>query len=73
MRRCISVSPCVLLFAAQEKDDCTHWCHPSGYQVWIAELYEVLRQQLHNIPLPPLHSMDWSRKHAEQLVSKPSR
>ena len=34
----------------QEKDDCTHWCHPSGYQIWISQLYQVLREQVHALP-----------------------
>ena len=37
----------------QEKDDCTHWCHPSGYQVWVAQLHALLRQELHRLPPPP--------------------
>lgn len=34
----------------QEKDDCTHWCHPSGYQLWIWEFYQVLREQAYAFP-----------------------
>ena len=34
----------------QEKDDCTHWCHPSGYQIWISQLYQVLQEQVHALP-----------------------
>lgn len=37
----------------QEKDDCTHWCHPSGYQVWVSQLHAVLRQEARNLPPPP--------------------
>ncbi len=37
----------------QEKDDCTHWCHPSGYQVWIAQMYRTLRAHRSDMP-PPL-------------------
>ena len=37
----------------QEKDDCTHWCHPSGYQVWVAQLHALLKQELHQLPPPP--------------------
>ena len=36
----------------QEKDDCTHWCHPSGYQLWISQFYQVLQERVH--ALPPL-------------------
>jgi hypothetical protein len=34
----------------QEKDDCTHWCHPSGYQLWIWDFYQVLLEQAHAFP-----------------------
>lgn len=40
--------------SVQEKDDCTHWCHPSGYQLWISQFYKVLQEQVH--ALPPLPS-----------------
>ncbi|EIE18670.1 hypothetical protein COCSUDRAFT_45154 [Coccomyxa subellipsoidea C-169] len=36
----------------QEKDDCTHWCHPSGYQVWIAQMHQTLRKHRSAIPPP---------------------
>eukprot|EP00884_Botryococcus_braunii_P023107 jgi/Botrbrau1/9480/Bobra.0252s0098.2 len=33
----------------QEKDDCTHFCHPSPYQMWIWDMYKVLQAQYPNI------------------------
>ncbi|BDA49809.1 hypothetical protein COCOBI_14-4290 [Coccomyxa sp. Obi] len=41
----------------QEKDDCTHWCHPSGYQVWIAQMYRTLRAHRSDLPSPALHRL----------------
>ena len=29
-------------------------CHPSPYQLWIAQLHAVLQQQRWNLPDPPL-------------------
>lgn len=49
----LQVIACQVGLCVQEKDDCTHWCHPSGYQVWVAQLHALLKQELHNLPPPP--------------------
>ena len=41
------------MVSTQEKDDCTHWCHPSPYTLWIHQLYGVLQQERGRLPAPP--------------------